>query len=583
MNLARLRAPMPLLTKELTEQAARKRTYAMRVLYAVGLFGVFLLTMQDITGGLGSANVLYSLGRGKELFYVLFGLQFAGICLFLPALMSGAIAGEKEHQSLALLLVTGLSPWEIVMQKYVSRLVPMVSFLLLSLPLLAVCYAYGGMSTGLLVNGTLALFITAAQIGALALLMSAFWPRTVHAFVWTYVAGFVIYFGPVLAAAFMHSAWGMRFDPEDALVFFPVYTLMESGSDVGEFVGMNIPLGLVTLGCLVGARVFLTRRAFVSTRNPFVVVFQKLDRFWHRANRLVGGVVLIKERSTLPEHDPIAWRAASKGTVGAPSHLIRILLLLELPVLLFAGMFGWAGGGDEPLTFLLFLLWPVVALILVAVCANAFVSERAGQTLDILLATPMTGRSIMRQKARGLRRLTVVLAVHIATIGVLETVVGEDKAVFPYLSMMLATTATYMMLMTWVSLWVSLRARSRPRAVILAIFLFVLWCALPVFGVILIDELRIWSVSHPPFSYALLFSPVTMVVVPEIPYDWGAFGSIVFAAIVNTLFYGGVALFFRALLLRRADRYLGRVPEPGRACAVRHPGDADMEADGHAG
>ena len=131
------RSPLPLLTKDLTELAARKRSYIFRVVYALALFAAFLLFFQS-TLPRSVPNLLYILGSGRQMFEFLIIMQFFGVFIFLPAMMSGVLTYEKERDSLSLLFLTRLRPWEIVLQKYLGRLVPMFTFLLLSLPLLAV-------------------------------------------------------------------------------------------------------------------------------------------------------------------------------------------------------------------------------------------------------------------------------------------------------------------------------------------------------------------------------------------------------------------------------------------------------------
>ena len=93
---------MPLLAKELTEQAARKRTYIVRFLYTAILFsaGLFIIYGRGASGGVAK------LGEGQEMFNQMFRLQLAAILLVLPATCAGAFAGEKERESLSLLLLT---------------------------------------------------------------------------------------------------------------------------------------------------------------------------------------------------------------------------------------------------------------------------------------------------------------------------------------------------------------------------------------------------------------------------------------------------------------------------------------------
>ena len=117
----------PLLEKELTEEAARRRTYSMRVVYGVLLFLIVGVGESQFFNG-APEDPLRVLGEGDQLFRTLIETQFAGIFLFLPALMCGRITHEKERDSLALLLLTDLRPWQIVLQKYLAGLVPMITF-----------------------------------------------------------------------------------------------------------------------------------------------------------------------------------------------------------------------------------------------------------------------------------------------------------------------------------------------------------------------------------------------------------------------------------------------------------------------
>src|SRR4029079_325707 len=98
---------LPLLAKELIEQAARKRTYVIRVAYACLLFLMALLLFHD-TLRLSSGSPLASLGHGRRVFEVVMGLQFAGVYLFMPAIACSVFTQEKERNSLMLLFLTRL-------------------------------------------------------------------------------------------------------------------------------------------------------------------------------------------------------------------------------------------------------------------------------------------------------------------------------------------------------------------------------------------------------------------------------------------------------------------------------------------
>ena len=42
-------------------------------------------------------------------------------------MMASAISQEKERDTLGLLFLTDLTPWELTLQKYIGRLIPMLT------------------------------------------------------------------------------------------------------------------------------------------------------------------------------------------------------------------------------------------------------------------------------------------------------------------------------------------------------------------------------------------------------------------------------------------------------------------------
>jgi ABC-type transport system involved in multi-copper enzyme maturation permease subunit len=236
---ARARLSFPLLTKELLETSARRRTYILRVIYAVALYAVFVLLLPRQTWSNIRQSSFELLGSGRQMFETLIILQYFGTVLFLPALMCGRITQEKERDSLVLLFLTELRPWSIVLQKYLGGLVLMLSFFLLGLPLAGVAYAFGGLESGEVVRYLLGLFVSCLQLGALSLFCSAWCRSTVGAFIGTYLFGAIFYAVPPLSILLL-SAGDHRYSRSDAVeycagMFIPpaalnMSTTMGSGS-----------------------------------------------------------------------------------------------------------------------------------------------------------------------------------------------------------------------------------------------------------------------------------------------------------------------------------------------------------------
>ena len=558
----------PLLAKELTEIAARRRTYITRVVYALLLFGFFVAINQS-TLRRAASNPLYAMGAGQSMFAVLIVLQLIGIYLFLPAFTAGLITQEKERDSLALLLLTELTPWQILLQKLGSGLVSILSFLLIGMPLAALCYAYGGISPETLFQGVAVLFLTCLQVAAFALLCSTLARTTVGAFIGTYVgAGLLV--GAVasigLAAYYvMHGQKVGHYIPI-LMHIFSVKMLEYRDPTIPQTLLLSIAPLVTTFVFLLVARFYFVRRAFAPPHHRLLAIFRRLDAAMQRGNRLFGNVTFRTRDRALPGDDPVAWREMTRTALGRPHYLVRLLVALEI---LTCGLCFWAvaeGGtsqNNELLSLLAASLGTLGILALSALAANAVVSERISQTLEVLLTTPLVARDIVRQKARMLTRFLWVLAVPLATIFAMEawTEVGATcwapegmRSADPahYLLWALLSLAVYLPLVLWLSLWIGLKMRTRFRAILTALGVIVVWCVLPM----VIDAIYTYDSRS---SFLMALSPLAVPTANEFGHVGNLFPQMeTLGPVLNFLGYGVLALFFRALCLRGADRYLRR-------------------------
>ena len=79
--------------------------------------------------------------------YVLMGYGlFLAICILIPGLAGGSIAGERERKTLDLLLTTHLSPWKIVLGKLESSLCLIFLISFSTLPVIGLVLIYGGIT-----------------------------------------------------------------------------------------------------------------------------------------------------------------------------------------------------------------------------------------------------------------------------------------------------------------------------------------------------------------------------------------------------------------------------------------------------
>ena len=569
MSAPRARSHWPLVGKELIEQAARKRTYVLRTLYAATLFTAFLCIFDNWLRQ-GGDNPSALIGRGRELFESVVIFQFLGIFIFLPAMMCSAITAEKERDSLALLLLTDMTPRQIIREKYVGRLVPMFVYLFLSMPLMALAYAMGGIAAADISFAAYFLFLTCMQVGAIALMFSAYCRTTVGAFLATYIVGGAIYLIPFLRPMTLYLEGAQR-------------------GAMSPVVAVSILPWVSVLFFLSLARRFLLTRAVVPPTNRLLSFFRALDRFWHGVNQNFGGVVLIRESHDLPGGQPVYWRETQRKSLGKLNYLFRILVTIEGPVVLI-GLFmafmrmGWHSEAVG-LSIMLAVLWGIAALAVIVRGADLIVSERSNQTLETLLTTPMPGAQILSEKMLSVYRLILVLSIPILTTALIEGHLEnemrgrEGGGYVIYLFFTFLSVVIYLPLFAWVALWIGLKARSRVRAIIGAMMVVLVWCVAPILAAVALDETGIINaiLFQGGHGYrgdqdtgALILcnlSPVSAVMgveytpsrikVPGIqPYEA--------VLLMNYLLYSVILLSVRWWCLRHADALLGRLKVTGR-------------------
>lgn len=560
---------LPLLAKELNEQAVRRRTYVIRFAYGALLFGAACgLFYGDVLEGSGSGAS--ALGRGGAMLDWIVALQFWGIYLFLPAMACGAIAQEKENQNLGLLLITGLTPWQIILQKLLSRLVPIYTFLLMSLPLMAIAYSFGGVTEERLWSGIVLLALTAVQVGALSLACSAYFRTTAEAFVATYCFLF----------ALSTCCFPMAFGPN----------VINEGvnSGLGNSILRALAMSLSIAAMLGAARTFLVNRAFVLPRNLLLQLFRRLDQFFNEANAATGHIVLVRDGQELPADEPVAWRETAKRSLGTVRYLFRILVVLEVPILIVIEWLRGAGSSADldSVTALLYTLWGIALALLIVHATSVVSAERARQTLDVLLTTPLTGRDIVLQKFRGVRRLIGVLSVPFLTIFFFESW-WNGWLPRSYLIFSILTAGAYFVLVGWLAMWMGLRSRSPIRTILLTIGIVAAIVAFPAgLRYFVIDVLE-WNRAAAVEQDKVVLTALDQVLIALSPTDtvrmlellntraYGLPDPPILAYTFNVLLYGGFGFWFRRLCLLRADARLGRLaPEPATELAGdmhRHP------------
>lgn len=528
---------MPLLLMELQQQAAAKRTYVLRFVYAATLFGVACFLFYSAN----NAEDTSVLGRGEELFQKLFLIQYWGLGIVVPALTCGVITEEKGRNTLGILLMSPLGGFRITTQKLLGRLVPMFSFVLLSLPLLSVAYSYGGITEGELLTGVIQLMLTCLQVGALGLLMSVLSRTTLAALITTYVVFLLTNFVCV--------------------VMWPIATM---GQSSGTYVAFSIMVSLIeSLIMIVVASFMLTSRAFQNSHNYLLQFQAAIDRFVVDVNRLFGNITVTKPHQDRPATKPVAWRETDRKSLGRLRYLIRILIVIELPLIAFAALVNQNVGFLH--TILRAGLW-IGGLTLLGMQASGLIAgERSRGTMDVLLTTPITGKSILQQKASGLWRMLIVIAIPLLTIFVIETihaVSGGMSGKRGAADLVWSTLCVVVWLpsLAWFGVYVSTRIRTQARAAMVVLSTV---AGLLIIPAVAASILQVGGASPDVVRLFALVSP-TQIQATHSPWAQINFDTPtipVWLMITHLGIVAGLGFACRYLAIRDIDVVLGRIPE----------------------
>ncbi|MDB5384968.1 MAG: gliding motility-associated transporter permease protein [Planctomycetaceae bacterium] len=469
---------LPLFHREMLEQSHRGRTFVLRASFACALFLVALFYSSASSGTSLLATAFGISGQGRSIMDALVWMLFLAIYLFGPALACGALTAEKERDTLRLLYLTKLGPWQVVLEKFLSRVVPLIGLLFLAFPLLAFAYAFGGVTRNMISTVMWFLLLSAIQVTAVAVMCSAICRSTAKSFLTTYTVLFLLSFGFDIADhwVFHDLGWkGMEqwetdgwkpprsqflsktYEIQTTIISGPLSTnkmQLQRAAYVnllcGPILCSNYVFESSTWAEYTNAYVTLFYRQLPIAFNPVTlagipillsaIVCLTLARVFvfHHVTASVPGVRLrgvawnffrfgrihhpdnsnrtrrISTNAIPGDGLPIAWRESARGFWGRPGNTIWLLVLIEFPTIGVL-MALKSTASALPVSQLILSLWGLSTLLITVHASMLINKERSRQTLELLLTTPLTSAEIARQKFAGTRRLIILCAVPLLT------------------------------------------------------------------------------------------------------------------------------------------------------------------------
>jgi len=150
-------------------------------------------------------SVMYEVNYTRETPYQLFidlyrmvaYCEFIMISFIVPVLTSGAISGERERQTMDLLLSTRMSCTDIIIGKLSASLRTVLIVILSAFPVLSLVFIYGGVSLMDMAVLFLYYILTALFSGSLGLMFSSLLQRTSVSTVVSYVSLIMLHVGTI--------------------------------------------------------------------------------------------------------------------------------------------------------------------------------------------------------------------------------------------------------------------------------------------------------------------------------------------------------------------------------------------------
>ncbi len=192
----------PVLLKELRQRFRSGKTVWLLALYLL-VIGAFILGFMYLNWR--NSPGMFQPNRSREFFMLLSTTQLFLLAFVTPGLTAGVISGEREKQTLNVLLTTRLTPWQIIWSKLASSSAFMVLLIFAALPLYSIIFLYGGIAPEQVLGIFGFYLVTMYLFSCIGIVCSTFFKRTGASTITAYGLAFALSAGTGFLAAFLYE------------------------------------------------------------------------------------------------------------------------------------------------------------------------------------------------------------------------------------------------------------------------------------------------------------------------------------------------------------------------------------------
>lgn len=423
----------PILQRELRASGRRKSTYIIRGGYAAA-FSLVAITAVSSTietyGYYNSATAraqgLARLAESIVLFIVWF--QFFTLVLLSPTMTSPSICEEKLRGTLGALMTTPLTSTRVVLGKLMGRMYQALLLTLVSAPLLLAIRVFGGVPIEWIVAYTLVTLTTAVFAGSLGLLFAMWHDRSAPAAMFALLTLGLLFAAPPLIFFAMQQS-----------NYFGLTSLGISVERIHSFIPYGIascpPIALAALATEGPQQLgipWLAGTPFDRIWVLSVVYMLACSALTLWISSLVMRRLLLEASGGSVKSNPAEADKPTKKSKKRTKHRARLARLAEQPVYWREVSRRWINGrferwvlgvvlvfslgfayyktdmDEQPIHMLVGLVGMLLLMLCAAVMtASSINGERASDTWDALMTSPVSGRDVVLGKYFAVvRRLT---------------------------------------------------------------------------------------------------------------------------------------------------------------------------------
>lgn len=259
----------PVFRREVNTSLRRFKIYIAISVYIAVIVAVAALYLYS------TMNLSYRYGFSPKdtiyMYALLSGFQLCLVLITTPALTASSISGERERQTLDLLLMTKMTPKAIILGKLFSSIGIIILLSFATMPVFALLFYFGGVSLLLLLCLELFFVVVACMVGSISIFLSTVFKKTVMSMVVVYlIIGFLCIGTLLIATIFNRIYWGYYETEPSAFIKFLMF-LPNPGigflSVIDSQIGSNLTNDFFNIGYNVTTNV-----------SPVTAFFA--DKFW---------------------------------------------------------------------------------------------------------------------------------------------------------------------------------------------------------------------------------------------------------------------------------------------------------------